>query len=239
MRWLDMCSQWIYPNRCPCCGELNIADEPCDACGEDLENCRIKGKVCRHCGLEKQYCQCREYHYLFEGTVAPYYNTGAAQNGVYMLKFQNAPFAAKFFGRQMAKSFETVFPKVKIDFICIVPSSEKDLRQSRYDKVELLAKACSKEMKIPLKVKALKKIRDTEKQHSLSHDKRQANVKGAYKASKRLDGKTVLLIDDIKTTGYTLNECSKQLRLAGAESVYCLTALMTLNKSCKIGKTAI
>lgn len=233
MNVLDIGLQWIYPNRCPCCGELNVSDEPCNNCAEDLENCRIKGKVCRHCGLEKQYCRCREYHYLFEGTAAPYYNTGAAQNGVYMLKFRNAAFAAEYFGEQMAKSFKSAFSDVKIDFICIVPSSAKDLRQSRYDKVELLAKKCSKELKIPLKAKALKKIRDTEKQHNLSHDKRQANVKGAYKASKRFDGKTVLLIDDIKTTGYTLNECSKQLRLAGAEKVYCLTALMTLNKACK------
>lgn len=233
MKLFDIFLQLIFPNRCPCCGKLHDADEPCEICSEDIVNQLITGKVCRRCGLEKQYCQCREYHYLFEGVAAPYYNSGTAQNGVYMLKFQNAPFAAGFFGKQMAATFKSRFSDVQIDFICIVPTSPKDAKQCRYDKVELLAKACAEELEVPLKTKALKKIRDTEKQHNLSHDKRQSNVKGAFSASERFDGKTVLLIDDIKTTGYTLNECSKQLRLAGAEKVYCLTALMTLNKACK------
>lgn len=239
MKLLDEVLSFIYPKRCPCCGTLNDSDEPCETCADDLTEQLITGKVCRYCGLEKQYCQCRQYHYLFEGTAAPYYNRGAAQNGVYMLKFQNSPYAAKFFGRKMAESFKKRFKDVNIDFICIIPASKKDARQRRYDNVELLAKECAKTLGVPLKAKALKKIRVTERQHNLSHDKRQANVKGAYKATGRFDGKTVLLIDDIKTTGYTLNECSKQLRLAGAEKVYCLTALMTLNNSCKTDDTAI
>ena len=232
MKLLDLISDFIYPPRCPGCGEIGDNRNPCEMCAEDLENQRVDGKACRYCGLEKQYCRCKQYHYLFSGVAAPFYNRNTAQNGIYMFKFSNAPFCAEYFGKQMANVFKARFPKTDIDVIAIVPGTRKDLRKAYYDKVKLLAKVCSKELKVPLDAKLIKKIRQTEKQHELKHDKRQQNVKGAFKVTKLLDGKTVLLIDDIKTTGYTLNECSKQLRMAGAEKVFCLTALITLNKTC-------
>ena len=233
MKLIDRVLQIIYPPRCPLCGGLFGSDKPCEVCGTDIENQRIAGKVCRYCGLEKIYCQCKNYHYLFEGIVSPFYNRDTAQNGVYRLKFRNSPYSACYFAHEMVEIFKVRFPDVKIDRVCIVPTKSTDAKERYYDQVALLAKRCAKELGLRLKLKTLKKVRRTERQHKLTHDKRQANVKGAFKVTKRLDGETVLLIDDIKTTGYTLNECAKQLRLAGAEKVYCLTALITLNKSCK------
>jgi ComF family protein len=156
-----------------------------------------------------------------------------------MLKFRNAPFAAEYFGNEMYECFKNRFPKVDIDLITIVPSTKKDLRHKHYDKVELLAKVFSKKSGVKLNKNVIKKIKQTKKQHDLLHNERQQNVKGAFMVSERLDGKTVLLVDDIKTTGYTLNECSKQLRMAGAEKVYCLTALLTSNKSCNTDKNTV
>ncbi len=233
MKILSKLWEHLFPQRCPCCGELNDGGNPCDTCSDKIIDQLIVGRVCRYCGHEKHNCQCKKYHYLFEGVCAPYYNRGTAQDGVYMLKFQNAPYAADYFGQQMAETVLKRFQKVKFDAVCIVPSTRKALKEKRYDYVELLAKAMAKELKLPLDKRMLKKIRDTKKQHKLKHDERQSNVKGAYKATKRLDGKTILLVDDIKTTGYTLSECAKQLRLMGAEKVYCVTALLTLNISCK------
>ncbi len=233
MKLFDLILDFIYPPRCPCCGELNDSGGLCDSCAVNIELQRVEGKICKYCGLEKHLCQCRRYHYLFSGIAAPFYNRDTAQNGVYMLKFQNAPFAAEFFGKAMSDCFKMCFPKLTVDMICTVPGTKKDLRHKTYDKVYLLGKACSKELNVPIKKNILKKIRQTEKQHKTTRDKRQQNVKGAFKATRRLDGKTVLLIDDIKTTGYTLNECAKQLRMAGAEKVYCLTALISPNKTCK------
>ncbi len=233
MKVLDKMLEVLFPPRCPCCGELNDGGEPCEICSVDIVNQVIMGKVCRYCGLEKHNCQCNRYHYLFAGTCSPYYNRDTAKEGVYLLKFRNAPYAADFFGKRMAETLVQRFPKVEFDTVCIVPSTRKSLSERKYDYIELLAKALVKQLKLPLEKGLLKKIRNTERQHTLAHDKRQANVKGAYKATKRLDGKTVLLVDDIKTTGYTLNECAKQLRMAGAEKVYCVTALQTLNNSCK------
>ena len=233
MKILDFILDFVYPPRCPCCGVLNASGTPCDKCFSDIVKHKIEGKVCKFCGHEKRNCECKRYHYLFSGVVAPFYNRGAAQSGIYMLKFQNAPFAADYFGNEMYNCFQSQFPKVEIDVIAIVPSTKRDLKKRHYDKVELLARVFSKKLGVKLNKNIIKKVKQTKGQHDLSHNERQKNVKGAFKVTNRLDGKTVLLIDDIKTTGYTLNECAKQLRLAGAEKVYCVTALLTSNKSCK------
>ncbi len=239
MGFLKRFESVLFPYRCACCGEVLNSEGPCEECSSALSEQVITGKVCKYCGLEKKYCECKKYHYLFEGVAAPFYNRGMAQDGVYRLKFSYAPYVAEFFGRKMAETFKLRFSKEHIDAVCIVPTKREDASKRDYDYVALLAKHCAKELKLSLKVNLLKKVRKTERQHELSHDKRQANVKGAYKATKRLDGKIILLIDDIKTTGYTLNECSKQLRMAGAEKVYCLTALQTLNSGCKQSKNEV
>lgn len=237
MKLIDCVLNAIFPTRCPCCGAIGDSELPCEACAEDIENQRIKGKLCLSCGHEKAECECNAYNYLFDGVTAPFYNRGTAQKGIYMLKFGDSAFAARYFGQNMAEVFAERFRDVSADIICTVPPSPGDSMSLSYDKVVLLAKTCSKELGIPLKKNTLKKIRKTARQHKLSHDERQSNVKGAFKATVRLDGKTVLLIDDIKTTGYTLNECAKQLKLAGAERVFCLTALITHNRKRSKGST--
>lgn len=239
MKLLERLESVLFPERCPCCGEVLNAKGPCEDCENGLKEQLITGKVCRYCGHEKQYCECKKYHYLFEGVAAPFYNRDTAQNGVYRFKLSYAPYCAKYFGKMMADVFSQRFKNVSVDVVCIVPTHTVDARKRDYDYVALLAKRCAKELGLKFDPKLLKKVRKTDRQHELTADKRQANVKGAYKAMRRLDGKTVLLIDDIKTTGYTLNECSKQLRMAGAEKVYCLTALMSANNTCKTDKTEI
>lgn len=239
MRIVDKIFSLIYPNRCPCCNKLSETNEPCEKCAVMLTDCEIIGKVCRHCGLPKANCQCNKYHYLFDGVTAPFINGGIAQEGFYSFKFSYSPQSAEFFSHHMAESFKSRFCDINPDILCVVPSLRSDELSKNYEPNKLLAKRLSRELSIPLNVKLIKKVRKTEKQHKLSHDKRLLNVKGAYKVTKRLDGKTVLLLDDIKTTGYTLNECAKQLRMAGAERVYCVTALITVKSSCKLHKNEI
>ena len=70
-------------------------------------------------------------------------------------------------------------------------------------------------------------------QHNMPFDERFQNVKGMYSFNYRIEGKTILLVDDIKTTGASLDECAKQLLLAGAEHIYCITGLVTVKKGKK------
>lgn len=233
MSILKPISEFFFPSRCPCCGELEPGGEPCEGCAEGLNKCVLKMPICKKCGNEKRLCACGEFNPLFTGAAAVYFNNGTAKQGVYGLKFRKRAFSAVFFGGKMAEVFSTSFPDIRPDAVCIVPTFKTDRKERDYDQVHLLARAAAKKLSLKYEPKLLKKIRKTKRQHELPKSERAANVKGAFKALASLDGKRILLVDDIKTTGHTLNECAKQLRLAGAEEVYCLTALISPNSSCK------
>lgn len=233
MSLLEFISDIIYPPRCPFCGELESSGQPCAACEKAALELKLEKPLCKRCGNEKRLCQCGEYNPLFSGAAAVFFNDGLAKQGIYGLKFRKRSFAAKYFARLMVCTFKENFPDINPDIVCIVPTHKSELFNKDYDQVDLLARPIAKELKIKYLPKLLKKVKRTKRQHKLSKSQRAANVKGAYKATALLDGECVLLVDDIKTTGYTLNECSKQLRLNGAGEVYCLTALISPNKSCK------
>ncbi|MEE1238890.1 MAG: hypothetical protein UHO61_03080, partial [Acutalibacteraceae bacterium] len=79
-------------------------------------------------------------------------------------------------------------------------------------------------------------LKNGKRQHDLFGKERFENVKGRYKAKTGTKGKMLLLVDDIKTTGATLNECAKQLCLSGADGVYCVTALISVREKNNAGK---
>ena len=111
----------------------------------------------------------------------------------------------------------------EFDYITWVPVSTRRKWERGYDQVELLAKALSKELSVPV-IATLKKHRHTQAQSGIRDDSvRKANVLGAYKILPGSDiaGKTFLLIDDVITTGATASECAKTLLTAGAKEIYC------------------
>lgn len=107
---------------------------------------------------------------------------------------------------------EKKFWKIKIyDIIIVVPVSRKRRNERGYNQSELIARAISKTLGIPIVKNVLVKIKNTVPQSSLNKVQRAENAKGVYSAKNhtKLRNKKILLIDDIYTTGITLNECSK------------------------------
>lgn len=106
-----------------------------------------------------------------------------------------------------------------------VPLHHKRLREREFNQSLLLAKKIGKALKIPLIPDNLQRIRWTRPQIELKGEERLINVKGAFalKNHKTIEGKSILLIDDVYTTGATVRECSKILKKAGVEKVYVLT----------------
>lgn len=128
----------------------------------------------------------------------------------------------------MANCVKSDFPRVNFDFICFVPFTKLQKIRRNFNQSELLAEHIAKLLEIPLK-DVLIKLFETESQHKKSIRNRSGNVFGVYDVKENADvkGKTVLLVDDIKTTGATLNECAWILKIRGAKEVYCVTAALT------------
>lgn len=226
--FLNSFSYLFYPKRCVVCGEvIHPSQHLCDNCLPQLKP--ISVKTCSKCGNPKKSCCCKRYAYHFRGVASPYINEGAAQKAIYFYKFGSNTTSADFFGKEMAECFSKSFPDLEIDCVTSVPRNRKRRREVeesmwRFDHSALLAKRVSRELLVPYK-RLLKKCKNNKVQHLLSARGRFENVKGSYKALPN-NYKNVLLVDDIKTTGATLDECARMLMLAGAENVYCVTAVI-------------
>lgn len=217
----------IFTDKCKYCGELIGKDEIlCCDCKNDLP--RISGNKCKFCGAGKDRCDCGGHKRYYDGITSPFYYEKGIGKCIKNLKFNNKSYLAEVLAEEMCKAINQDFKDINFDFLCFIPLSKVQKRQRKYNQCQLLAESVSKILKIPLN-DILEKLYDTEPQHEMSITARVGNVFGIYdvKDGKDVKGKTILLIDDIKTTGTTLDECAKILKIRGAESVYCVTAALT------------
>lgn len=221
----------IFPKQCVCCNEIIDEDEElCDDCIRNIE--RIDStKRCKRCGLEKKNCECYKYVYHFEECIAPFFNEGIARRGMYAFKFKRRAHYATYFADEMAKSVRSQWGNIKFDAVCYVPSTAYSFLRRGFNQTYLLAEKLSDLLEIPLLKDSLYGKSKFRFQHTLTRDKRFQAVRDKYffnpERSGELKGKTVLLVDDIKTTGATLDECARQLLFSGANTVYAVCALIT------------
>lgn len=213
----------LFPKRCIVCDRvIHPSVFLCDDCKGSL--LPIKEKCCLRCGHIKKDCCCGRYAYHFRGIVSPFKNEGFSQKAIYLYKFKRNTDAAEYFAEHMVRALRESFPDVVFDCVTAVPMHKTKRRQG-FDHAEYLARAVSRELGVPF-VRLVYKHRSNKTQHSLNAAERFENVKNAYKAYDN-EYENVLLIDDIKTTGATLDECSRRLMLAGTENVYCATAVIS------------
>ncbi len=204
---------WIrdmsFPPRCPFCGELSGKEgQYCVECREGLPVCHVY-TVTPNAKRPELFC-----------LRAPYYYTGPARRAAKSLKFDNHRSAAVHFARAMA-DMEQVSGLAQAEFVTAVPLSRQRLRHRGFNQSELIARqyALFKGMTY---LETLEKHKDTPKQSlQISAKARAANVKGCYRVlnADMVKNKTVVLIDDVYTTGATMRECAKMLRQAGARCV--------------------
>lgn len=218
----------FFPEKCKYCGEIiPLGQEFCDCEGAKLP--RVSENFCEHCGAETDNCCCDMLGSAFLPHItAPFFYSGEVREKIHRFKFDGETELALFFGHEMSLRFATVFFEAKPDFVCPVPMTRARFESRGYNQSELLAEEISNELLIP-KENLLLKTKDTLNQHSLTKLERQTNLNGAFCVDSQFDlkGKTVLLCDDIKTTGTTLKKCSDALFEAGAKDVFCLCAAVT------------
>ncbi len=159
---------------------------------------------------------------FFSVCIAPLYYEDDVRESLHRFKFKGATGYSKTYGKLLADCISENLAG-RYDLISWVPLSRNRLHERGYDQSMLLAMATALELD-DVAVSTLDKTLEAEKQSLMgSAEKRRANISGAYQAVDPVlvDGKRILLIDDIVTTGSTLSECAKTLLAAGASEVLC------------------
>ena len=159
---------------------------------------------------------------FFTACLSPLYYEREVRDALLRYKFQQRSAYCEAFGVLLADCVAE-FLDAEVDLVSWVPLSRKRLKKRGYDQAQLLSQAVARELDLPC-VPVLEKTVHTQQQSKTgSAEKRRANISGAYRVlpGAEVSGKTVLLIDDIVTTGATFSECARMLCMAGANRVFC------------------
>lgn len=229
--WLDRLLCAFFPRRCKYCGALLVPSETvCATCAATLP--RVDLPVCTLCGCQKADCACKQKKHKYDAICAPFYYEHTIVQAVHRFKFDGKDFLASAFAEDMAFAVQRDFPTVDFDTVTFVPFTKKQEKTRAFNPSALLAHALAERMQVPC-APLLVKLYETETQHYLKSSARVGNVFGVFDVDETFSvtGKTILLVDDIKTTGATLHECAKMLKLAGAQAVYVCTFAVTKPRS--------
>lgn len=224
----------MYPSVCPFCGKIN-KDGICHTCQKKISY--ITEPRCMKCGKpiqneEQEYCyDCSRFEYVFEQGYSLWVHQQPVSGAIYQYKFHNKRCYAGIFAKEMVKNFGWAIQKWEIQAIIPVPLHKSKKRKRGYNQAEILADELAKEWQtvgmgkdiIVLKNVVIR-VKKTKPQKMLDDFGRQKNLQGAFSVAKGWKPiKRVLIIDDIYTTGATIQKIASQLKKAGVENVYFLT----------------
>lgn len=225
---LDLFLDLIFPRRCPIC------DKPVKPTTEIHDECRVKirpvtDNYCMKCGRPikesgKEYCyDCgTRPHFFDKGRVAFEYD-GVAQS-IYRFKYNGRAEYARFFGEEIVKSLGEQIKEWNADAIIPVPIHKNRRKKRGYNQAELLAKSIGKFTKIPVRTDIVAREVDTKPLKLLNPSERQNNLKKAFKIMENdVKLKTLIIVDDIYTTGTTIDTVARELKENGVRSVCFVT----------------
>lgn len=227
----------LFPAPCNICGEVLATASLlpiCESCFASLEP--LQGPFCEHCGrpfpsevaLDARVPQCfacRRELYAFDAARSYGAYTDHMVRAIGLLKYEKLARLGSWFANKLNTLIEAHPTLRDVDVIVPVPLHPARRRERGYNQAELIAKPLARLLKLPLGAYLLVRTKPRPERLLLSRRERWLTVRGAYEIRKgtRIDNLRVLLIDDVFTTGATLDACAQALRKAGAKSVVGLT----------------
>ena len=199
----------LFPPVCGICGKLD-KNSLCNKCKIRLQ----KNALCKIEDYKNTSSYFDEHIYLFQ-------YTGEIRDTILKYKFNEKSYIYRTFLEFIKNNEEMCSQIKKYDIIIPVPVSKKRFKQRGYNQSALIAKNLAKTLNIDYKENVLIKIKDNKPQSEMGQDKRKSNVKDVYKIKnkEKIYQKKVLILDDIFTTGNTVNECAKVLIENSANNV--------------------
>lgn len=218
----------LFPTRCPVCDDIvtPYGEKICLGCMEQLK--LLTPPWCMRCGKklkeDREFCEdCKKkVHYFVRGRALYEYHSVASS--IYRMKYGKRQEYAEFFGEEMGRYLQNFIGQVNPDGIIPVPLHRKRHNKRGYNQALLLAKALGAYLKIPVYDKLLLRTKNTLPLKLQNPAERQNNLKKAFiMARNDVKLKTILLVDDIYTTGSTIDEVTRVLHQSGVEKVYFVT----------------
>jgi ComF family protein len=234
---LDALASLVFPAPCRICGDTLLTASRIPVCAECLASLRpIGGPVCRQCGrpfasgqavtATQPLCHlCRREVYGFDlaRSFAPY--DGPMVRAITLLKYNAVAPLGSWFGARLAELAASQPELAQADVVVPVPLHPARLRERGYNQAELIARPLARRLGLPLRPLLLVRTKPRPDKLKLSRKERWRIVRGAYglRGGSQVDKVRVLLVDDVFTTGATLDACARVLRKAGASRIVAVT----------------
>lgn len=219
----------FFPAKCPVCdkpvapygemicrkceGIFKYIEEPyCKKCGKTLKDNCIE--YCYDCVNKKHYFDCG----------LSLYDYSTVQEALFRFKYNERPEYAEYFGKEMARRYRDEICRFDAEVMIPVPLHKKKERKRGYNQSECIARVIGNELNIPVDTSLIRRITDTLPQKSLDDIERQNNLKKAFIiAQNDVKLSKVIIVDDVYTTGSTMDAIARLLRSIGVKEIYFLT----------------
>ena len=225
MKLFNYIKELLFPPKCAVCFKiLGKRTVFCRDCMPEIPF--VDGITCEKCGIPlsadfpSPICaRCRKRNFHFDKNTPVLEHSGMGRQAVINMKYNSFPII-----KDMAYIISGRVKRENIDFdyVTYIPMTRKDEREKKIHVTYFLSKEIAKLLNKDHKTLIVKQ-RETKKQKELTENERIINVRGAFAVKDNVKGKKILLVDDVFTTGATMDECAKILKRAGATAVYCTT----------------
>ena len=228
VKWLtEAAADLVFPKRCVLCDEIIPFDRRkegiCDRCRSKIRY--IREPFCMRCGRQlgkdqEEYCKdCSREHVFLQNVTL--YDYGSIADSLFRFKYRGRREYARFYGEELYRGYREWLAVRKPDALIPVPCHSSRRRQRGYNQAELLAEALSAVSGIPVKKDLIQRIHKTGPQKNLTLRERQNNLKKAFKICQNdVKLSTIVIIDDIYTTGSTMDAMAEELHRNGVRKIY-------------------
>lgn len=220
-------TELLYPRKCPLCDGILGGKEPllCRNCGKKLKF--AEEPRCFRCGKplvreEEEYCHdCRRNAHVFERCTGPFLYEGEYRQSILRFKYRGRQAYAGFYSAAIRQRCGAQIRSWKPEVLIPVPVHRERLLKRGYNQAEVLAVKLGQEMGIPVAAGAVIRRRNTAAQKLLDNRERKKNLERAFAPGKEGGAwKSVLIVDDIYTTGSTVDAVARVLKARGTARVY-------------------